>query len=173
MPKTKEQKKTILGELKDNLGAQQSVAFVDYKGIGVKELSLLRKQLKDVGAKLQVAKKTLLQKAFGEKGIDTNFKGYQGQVALVYSFQEPLAGIKAAHAFAKTNEHLKFLGGYMENELLSEAQMQELALIPSREQLLSRFIGTISAPMEGMVRVLGGNIKGLLVALSAIQEKKV
>ena len=66
MPKTKAQKQSILTKVTENLKDQQSVLFVDYKGIGVKDLSLLRKQLKEVGAKLEVVKKTLLSKAFSK-----------------------------------------------------------------------------------------------------------
>tara|TARA_Y100000310_G_scaffold340697_1_gene437397 strand:+ start:566 stop:1087 length:522 start_codon:yes stop_codon:yes gene_type:complete len=172
MPKTKTQKQNILSEIVDNLKKQQSVLFIDYKGIGVKDLSQLRKQLKEVGARLEVAKKTLLSRALAEQGIVADLKNMEGQVAVVYSFQDPIAGVKTAHAFARKNEHIKLLLGYMDNQLLTQAQVMELAQLPSREQLLAQFVGTLAAPMQGLVRVMEGNLKGLIIALSAIQEKK-
>lgn len=172
MPKTKAQKQNILEQIAENLKNQQSVLFVDYRGIGVKEFSRLRKQLKEVGAKLQVAKKTLLSRTFAEQGIEIDLKNMGGQIAVVYSFEDPVAGVKAAHTFAKGNEHITLLSGYMENQLLTKEQVGELAQLPSREQLLARFVGTLAAPMQGLVRVMEGNIKGLIVALNAIQEKK-
>ncbi|MCH7552319.1 50S ribosomal protein L10, partial [Patescibacteria group bacterium] len=85
MPKTKAQKQSILQQIAENLKNQQSVLFVDFKGIGVKDLSKLRSQLKEVGAKLEVAKKTLLARAFKENGLDTDFKNMEGQIAVIYS----------------------------------------------------------------------------------------
>jgi len=172
MPKTKTQKQNILQQIAGNLKKQKSLLFVDYKGIGVKDLSLLRKQLKEVGAKLEVAKKTLLSRAFKEQGIDADFKNMEGQIALIYSFEDPMAGIKTTHTFAKRRDDIKLLGGYMENKMLDAGQVKELALLPLKEQLLGRFVETLAAPMQGLVTVLEGNIKGLIVALSAIQEKK-
>ena len=170
--KTKTQKQNILQQIADNLKKQKSLLFVDYKGIGVKDLSQLRKQLKEVGARLEVAKKTLFSRAFKEKGIDANFKNMEGQIAVVYSFKDPLAGVKTTHTFAKRREDIKLLGGYMENQMLDAGQIKELALLPSKEQLLGRFVGTLAAPMRGLITVFEGNLKGLLVALSAIQKKK-
>ena len=172
MPKTKAQKQSILTQVTESLKDQQSVLFVDYKGIGVKDLSLLRKQLKEVGAKLEVVKKTLLTKAFSKEGIDIDFKGMDGQIAAIYSFEDPVAGAKTAHTFSKGNEHLKLLAGYMESQLLTKEQVMQLAQLPSREQLLGRLVGTLAAPMQGLVTVLEGNIKGLVVVLTAMQEKK-
>jgi len=170
MPKTKTQKQSILQQIAENLKNQQSLLFVDYKGIGVKDLSLLRKQLKEVGAKLEVAKKTLLSRAFKEQGIDADFKNMEGQIALIYSFEDPLAGIKTTHTFAKKRDDIKLLAGYMENQMLDAGQVKELALLPSREQLLGRFVGTIAAPMQGLITVFEGNIKGLMYVL--VQKAK-
>ena len=172
MPKTKAQKQSIIQQIAENLKNQQSILFVDYKGIGVKDLSKLRSQLKEVGAKLEVAKKTLLARAFKEKGIDTDFKNMEGQIAVIYSFEDPVAGAKAAHTFAKGNEYLQLLAGYMEKQLLTHEEVINLAQLPSRDQLLAQFVGTLASPMRGLQAVLTGNIKGLIIALQAIQKKK-
>lgn len=172
MPKTKAQKQSIIQQIAENLKNQQSILFVDYKGIGVKDLSKLRSQLKEVGAKLEVAKKTLLARAFKEKGMDTDFKNMEGQIAVIYSFEDPVAGAKAAHTFAKGNEHLQLLAGYMEKQLLTHEEVINLAQLPSHDQLLGQFVGTLASPMRGLQAVLTGNIKGLIIALQAIQKKK-
>ena len=172
MPKTKEQKQQILEQIAENLKNQQSMLFVDYKGLGVQDLSQLRKQLKEVGAKMEIAKKTLLAKTFSEQGIEVNFKEMEGQIGVVYSFEDPVSGVKAAYTFAKGNENLKLLIGYMESSVLTTEQVKELAQLPSREQLITTFVGTLAAPIQGLVRVMEGNIKGLVIALNAIGEKK-
>lgn len=172
MPKTKAQKQNILSQIAENLKKQSSLLFLDYKGLKVKDLAALRRQLKAADARLEVAKKTLLSRAFDKQGIAADLKNMEGQIALVYSFKDPMAGIKTTHAFAKGREDIKMLGGYMQEQMLSEAEVKELALLPSKEQLLGMFVSTLAAPMQGFARVLDGNLKGLMYALSAIQEKK-
>lgn len=171
MPKSKQQKQTILQKIGENLKASNSLLFVDYKGLKVKELLLLRKQLKELGARLQVAKKTLLKKALQEKGIDIDLKGMEGQVAAVFAFQDAFSPAKSVATFTKAAEALKILGGYIENQVRDSSTMKEIALLPSKEELLERLVGSIASPMQGFLNVITGNIKGLVVALSAIATK--
>ncbi|OHA67327.1 MAG: 50S ribosomal protein L10 [Candidatus Wildermuthbacteria bacterium RIFCSPHIGHO2_02_FULL_47_12] len=171
MPKTKAQKATTLKGLGEHVEKQHSILFINYKGIKVKELLVLRKQLKDLGAKLQVAKKTLLKKALQEKGIDMDLKGMEGQIAAIFSFQDAFSPIKSVAAFAKTAENIKILGGYIESQVRDERAMKEIASLPSKEELLGRLVGSIASPMSGFLTVMQGNIKGLVVALNAIANK--
>jgi len=172
MPKTKQQKQTILNALAENLAKQQAMVFVDYKGLKVKDMLTLRDQLKQVGSKLVVAKKTLLGKVMKEKGIDMNLKGMDGQIGAIFAFEDSLAPMKTANIFARTNANLKIVGGYFENEIQSAASIVAIANLPSREELLAKLVGTLAAPIAGFATVLQGNIKGLVVALSAIRDKK-
>ena len=169
--KTKAQKATTLKGLGEHVEKQHSILFVNYKGIKVKELLLLRKQLKDLGAKLQVAKKTLLKKALQEKGIDMDLKGMEGQIAAIFSFQDAFSPIKSVATFAKTAENIKILGGYIESQVRDADAMKEIALLPPKEELLGRLVGSIASPMSGFLTVMQGNIKGLVVALNAIATK--
>ena len=172
MPKTKEQKKEVLHQLNDHLDKQTAVAFVDFKGLNVKQINALRAELKQQGAKMVVAKKTLLQKAFAEKGIEADFAQIDGQIAAAFAFEDPVVAIKTIHTFAKSNEQLKIVGGYFENQIQQADQMIVIASLPSREELLAKAVGSMAAPLSGFMNVLQGNIKGLVVALSAIAEKK-
>ena len=172
MPKTKEQKQEILQQLTENLAKQQAMVFVDFKGLGVKDISAFRKELKENDAQLLVGKKTLLQKALAEKGIEVDLKQMEGQIAVVFAYGNPLVAIKNTYTFAKANENLKIVGGYFENQIQETSLMIELASLPSKEELLARLTGTIAAPLSGLVTVLQGNTKGLLIALSAIQGNK-
>ena len=172
MPKSKQQKQEILESLKENLDKQQAMVFVDYKGLKVADMSNLRKQLKQVGSRLVVAKKTLLSKVLKEKGIEADLKGMQGQIAAIFAFEDPVVPMKTTHTFGKTNENLKILGGYFENEIQSANQITVIANLPTREQLLGQLVGTLAAPISGFATVLQGNIKGLVVALSAMKDKK-
>ena len=167
MPQTKAQKEVTLKGLAEHVEKQNSILFVDYKGLKVKEFLLLRKQLKGLGAKLQVAKKTLLKKALKEKGIDIDLKGMEGQVAAVFSFEDAFSPIKSVAKFAKTAQNLKILGGYIEGLVRDALAMKEIAYLPSKQELLGRLVGSIASPMSGFLNVMQGNIKGLINILTA------
>ena len=169
MPLNKEQKKNIVKELKDNIAKQKAVVFVSVKGLKASELFDLRKQLKESNCLLSVAKKTLLKIAFKENKIELNEKELEGQIALIFGFEDEIAPAKTAYNFSLKNENLKILGGFLENQLRNMEEIIILAKIPSKQELLAKFIGSIKAPMSGFVNVLQGNIKGLVYVLSQIK----
>lgn len=169
MPKTKQQKQGILDQLKENLDKQTALVFIDYKGLKVGDMTSLRSQLKEAGSKLVVAKKTLLSKIMKEQGIEADLKGMEGQIGAIFAFEDPVAPLKTAHTFAKTNENVKIVGGYFENELQDASSMTAIANLPSREDLLAHLVGTMAAPISGFATVLQGNIKGLITVLSKIK----
>ncbi len=142
------------------------MVFVDFAGLKVKDLLTLRKELKKANAKLQVAKKTLLQKAFTEKIIAVDLKKLSGEVAAIFAYDDPIPAAKIAYQFAKTNEHLKVLAGYIDSQMYEAAVLKEIASLPSKEQLLGRLVGSIASPISRFMNVLQGNTKGLLRVLA-------
>ncbi|MBI1971263.1 MAG: 50S ribosomal protein L10 [Candidatus Wildermuthbacteria bacterium] len=166
MPKTKQQKQEILKNLGESVGKQISLVFVGYKGMKVKDLSSLRSQLKTTGAKLQVIKKTLFEKALKEKGIELKLKALGDQIAAVFSFEDAFAPLKTLFQFAKTNEHLKVLAGFVESKLQNAETLKAIAMLPSRDELRGQLVRTIAGPMSGFMNVLQGNMKGLVRVLA-------
>lgn len=171
MPKTRAQKQDIVSSLANDLGEQKSMVFVDFTGLKVKDMAELRSQLKEQGAKLSVAKKTLFDLAAKEKGLAIDFQGMEGQIGAVFAKEDELAPLKVIYNVSKAHEGLKIIGGYFENKVQEADFMLALARLPGRDELLAKLVGTISNPMRGLVIVLEGNIKGLLVALNAISKK--
>jgi len=159
MALTKEQKQNIVKELKDNIAKQKAMVFVSFEGLKASDLYGLRNELKDSDCLLIVAKKTLLSLAFDKA------KDLPGQVALVFGFKDEVMPAKIAYKFSLKNENLKILGGYFDNEIKTAEETIILAKTPSREELLAKVVGSLSAPMSGFVNVLQGNIKGLLNVL--------
>jgi len=170
MPLTKEQKKNIVKELKDNIAEQKTMVFVSVKGLKASELFDLRKQLKELNCLLLVAKKTLLKIALKEKKIELNEKGLEGQVALIFGFEDELTPAKTAYNFSLKNENLKILGSFLENKFRNLEDTINLAKIPSKQELLAKIIGSIKAPISDFANLLQGNIKGLVYVLSAIKR---
>lgn len=171
MPLTKQQKKEIVVSLKDKLQKQKSVTFVNYKGVNVKDLSSLRRDLKKEGIEFKVLKKTLIDLALKESGLgNISVKDFDGQIALAFGYNDEIAPAKMLYKFSKTNKSLNLLGGILTNNFIGKEAIINLANLPSRNELLGMLAGTLNAVMSGFVRVLGGNITGLLTVLNKIKK---
>jgi len=173
MPQTPAQKKETVENLKEKIARKKAMILVDFKGLKVKGLFDLRKRLKNVGAQFVVAKKTLMKLAFQEKKIKIDPNEIEGQIALVFGFKDELLPAKALYNFSLENKNLKILGGLIESqkdEFLNSEKIIELGKLPSKEELLARLTGSISAPISNLINVLEGNFKGLVYALSAIKK---
>lgn len=170
MAKTKEQKKKTLEDLKDKIKRQKTIIFVDFAGLKVEGMSDLRKRLKRVDGQLKVAKKTLISLALKDSGLKTEIDELKGEVGMVFGYKDEIAPAKVVYQFGQENVNLKILGGFFENEFKSAEDFISFAQLPSRQELLARLTGSISAPVSSFVRVLEGNLKGLVCALSAIKK---
>ncbi|MFH1451509.1 MAG: 50S ribosomal protein L10 [bacterium] len=170
MSLTKEQKKNVLESLKEKLARQQSLVFVSVDGLKVKEIAIVRKALRQVDAKIEVVKKTLAKIALKEQGIEVDLRKMPGETALVFGFKDEVSAAKKVYEFSKTNQALKILGGFAENRLFDSEEMIMLAQIPTKEILLSQFTGLLASPIRNFESVLQGNMRNLLLILSAIKK---
>lgn len=170
MALTKEQKKNIVEKVKKDVDKQKSMVFVAIDNIKTKDLSAFRKKLKEKDCLVTVVKKTLMNLAFKNKKIEVDSDKLKGEIALVYSFGDELSAPKITYNFGKENKSLKILGGYFENKLREKEEIVALALIPSREELYAKVVGSIAAPISGLVNALQGNIRNLVYVLSAIKK---
>lgn len=169
---TKEQKKVIIAELAEKLKSSKAVVFSDYKGLMVKDMMALRGELRKEGVELKVAKKTLISLALKDAGIEVDAKKFEGQLAIAISSKDEVAAAKIMAKTAKANENLKIVGGILGIKELSTAEVNALAKIPSKEELLAKLVGSLNAPVSGFVNVLAGNIRGLVNVLDAIGKAK-
>ena len=169
MPLTKIQKKKIIEELKEKIAQQKVTIFVDFTGLKAKDIFDLRKKLKMVDSQLKIAKKTLAQIAFKESGLKTEIKKLKGEIALVFGLKDEISPAKTIWQSALADPNLKILGGFLENKFVEAEKIIELAKLPTREELLARLVGSISAPISNFVNVLEANIKGLIFVLKQIK----
>lgn len=172
MALTREQKKNIIDDLESKIEKQKSIVFMDFTGIKVKELAKLRETLKESGNEMKVAKKSLMEIALKNKHIELDSKKLEGEVAMVFGYEDEIAPSKLVYQFSKENQKAKILGGFLENKFYEIADVIRLAELPSKEQLLGMLLGTLSAPATNLVGVLSGNMRKLVFALSQIKEKK-
>ena len=170
---TRNQKHELVKELTEKIKAAKSVVFVDFKGLKVKDATILKKSLRAAEVQYVVVRKTLIDIALKNAGIEgANVAKVEGQVALSLSNADEVVAAKIIDTFAKTNENVKMLGGVLGAQLMTAAEVKALAKVPSREQLLGQLVGTLNAPVSGFVNVLAGNLRGLVQVLNAISEVK-
>lgn len=173
MAKTKVQKQVALEGLQQKMGEMKSAVFVNFSGIPVKEINELRNSCKDENINYTVAKKTLLKKVLTENG----FKGveeqnFDGEIATLVSTTDEVAPARLVSKFAKTHDKMKIVGGVLEKDLIDGQKVIELSKLPSKQELIASVVGTIAAPLSGMLNVLQGNLRNFVYVLNAIKDKK-
>jgi large subunit ribosomal protein L10 len=146
-------KKAVVAEVSAQVAGAQTIAVAEYRGIEVGDLTVLRKKARESGVYLRVLKNTLVRRAVA----DTQFAGLADQLVgpLIYSISaDPVAAAKVLNDFAKTNDKLVLKAGSYAGKVLDKAGVQALASVPSREELLSKLLYVMQAPVAGFVRAL-------------------
>lgn len=169
---TREQKEALVSEMSSQAQSAKSAVFVDYRGLNVFDTQVLKKKLRDAGGTFRVVKKTLISRMGEVAGITIDKSVLDGQVAVIFSQEDEVSAVKAVHEFSKTNKNIRILGGVLENKMILAEKVEVLATMPGKQEMLAHLVGTIQAPISGFVRVLGGNLQGLVTVLKAIEEKK-
>lgn len=158
--------------IKGKLDSASVVVFADYRGLGVSTLTGFRKELKKDGGRLEIIKNTFAVRALRELGVEFDSRTFEGPSAIIYSSEDAVQLAKTVVRFSADNDKLKVKGGLFQRSVLSQDQVEELAKLPSREELLARMVGSIKAPLTNLVGVLSGPLRGLVYAVSAIKDKK-
>ena len=147
-------KKAVVAEVSAQVANAQTIAVAEYRGIEVGDLTVLRKKARESGVYLRVLKNTLVRRAVA----GTPFAGLADQMVgpLIYSISaDPVAAAKVLNDFAKTNDKLVLKAGSYAGQVLDKAGVQALASVPSREELLSKLLFVMQAPVSGFARALG------------------
>lgn len=166
------EKEKIIQELLERLQRSQAVFVVGYHGMDVPTVEELRRSLKKIEGELKVAKNTLMRLALTRAGFSTTDHLLKGQNAFIFSYRDVVQVAKALADFAKKFPQLEMKGGFLGVKLLTASDIQRLAELPSREELLARVVGGIAAPLVGLLGVLQGVMRNFVWVLKAIEEKK-
>jgi len=167
-----QRKKEIVKELSEKIANAKSIVFADYRGLTVEQDTQMRKALREAGIEYKVVKNTLVKFALKENGHDGIDEYFNSPTAMALSDSDPVAPAKIISEYAKKFESLEIKTGIVEGKVVDINAIKELADLPSREVLIAKVLGGFNAPISGLVNVLNGNIRGLVVALNAIAEKK-
>ena len=166
------EKAEIIKGLEERFGRQKVSIFTDFRGINVGKLSALRRELKKIGAEFKVAKKTFLKRALDALGIGLDPEELDGEIGVIFGYEDQVAPARTAAKFAKANNTFKVLRGILDGTVIEGQAVLALAKLPSREQLLGQVASVLQAPIRNLAVVLQANIRNLAVVLNQVASNK-
>lgn len=149
-----ELKKPIVEEISENLNGAKSAVVVDYRGLTVEQDTQLRKQLREAGVVYKVYKNTMINFAIKGTEFEALAPYLEGPTAIAISKEDATAPARVLYNFAKNAEALELKAGVVEGTFYDEKGINVIATIPSREELLSKFLGSIQSPVTNFARVI-------------------
>lgn len=166
------EKKAISEEVQQQLGESAFVLLTNYAGMSVDLMADLRGRLREADGQMMVVRNAVLSFAAKELGWNGFSDLMDGPTAMIVGQGDVARIAKLVNDFAKEHEVPVIRGGRFGRQVLSGEEVVEMAILPAREVLLGLAVGTIAAPMSGIVGVLQQKVLTLLYALKAIEEKK-
>lgn len=146
------QKQAFVSELNQRLGTAQSVVVAHYRGLTVKQMTQLRRDMAAAGGEVQVAKNRLAKLAFKGTAYEALSDLMVGPTVLAFSADE-IAPSRVSQKFADANEQMKILGGIMNGKALSTAEIKTISQLPSLDGIRGKLIGLLQAPGGQLARV--------------------
>lgn len=167
-----QEKELIVKDLADKFGRAQSMVLYDYIGLTVAEVTDLRNQFRKAGIEYKVIKNTMLKRTADSMGLTGLDPYLEGPTAVAFSYTDPVAPAKILTDFIKQVKKTEIKSGVLMGNVIDAEGVKALATLPSKEELLSRMLGSMNAPVTGFVIVLSGVLRKLLYALNAVKEQK-
>ena len=155
------QKKEEVKKLAEQMKEAKLILLTEYRGINVTDDTILRKDLRNVGAKYNIIKNNITKRALAECGVEGLDDKLEGPTAVVISSEDYLEPSKVIYKFSKDNEYYKIKGGVIDGKVMTTEEIITLAKLPSRETLLSMLAGALL-----------GNISKVAVALEEVRKQK-
>ncbi len=166
------EKAAVIEQLRAKAQSASIAVVADFKGMPVEEMTRLRVKIREAGGELLVVKNTLARIAFGGGPHDVIKDRFRENCAVALGKHDPVALAKAVSDFAKTSKTLKIRHAGLEGKALTAEQVEALAKLPGRKELLAQTLGTLNAVPTNFVSLLANTIRGMLYALKALEEKK-
>lgn len=174
MAKTKAQKEAEVREYAESLKGSSSVVFADLTGLKVNESSGFRRKAEDEGVSVRMAKKTLFSLALKKAGLSDIDEAPFGNksITMIMSSGDQVAPSKLLASLLKGHEGMAAIGGLLDGKWMAAEEVTAFAKLPSRDELIAKVVGSVGAPLSGLVGVLQGNIRNFVYTLNAIRESK-
>ena len=159
-------------ELAEKLSRASIAIATDFSGLSVNEITSLRRYLRSAGVEYKVVKNRIASIAAEKAGLEVFKEILEGASGIVIGYDEPVAAAKAVNEFLKeSNAEMKIRKGILDGLLISESQVTSLAALPGKDQLISKLLGQMNAPISGLVNVLSGPTRSLAIVLQRRAEQ--
>ncbi|MGM0507933.1 MAG: 50S ribosomal protein L10 [Fusobacteriota bacterium] len=160
-------------ELTAKIKEAKVIVFANYKGVTVAEDTELRRKFREVNVEYLVAKNRLFKIALKEAGIEDDFsEELKGATSFAFGYEDTVNAPKVLYEFGEDKDILDIKAGYLEGEKVAKEKVETLAKLPTKEELLSKMVSSLQAPLSGLVNVLQGPTRNLAYALKAIKDEK-
>lgn len=169
---TREQKQKQIEDLKGQLAPAQGVFVLDFTGLSVSAATELREKIRAAQGRYVVVKNTLARLALDGSDREPLKDLITGPTALASTEVDPVMLAKALADFAKTNDKLQFRGGFVEGQVLDAKQAQEIAALPSKQELVARLLYILQSPMRRLAVALAWPTRSLAVTVKQIADEK-
>jgi large subunit ribosomal protein L10 len=166
------EKEAVIAEVAQLLTERENVFVSDYRGLTMAQLTELRAKLRESGASFRVVKNTLGGIAAERAGRVELSPLLSGPTAVTFCGDDLVGAAKALADFAKTHPQLAVRGGLLEMNLIDAESVKALASLPPRDALIAQVVGTMAAPMTGLVTVLQGTVSAFVRALNQVAQQK-
>jgi len=170
MPTAK--KEATIEELREKIASAKNLFFTNYAGLTVQQITKLRNELRKDGSTYGVVKNTLFKRAVGDELASQLDEILAGPTGVVFAGEDPVGPAKAIKTFSDQTKPVGVKAAYIDGKLVDAAQVQVLAALPPKIELLARLVGSLKSPITGLVMVLSGNQSGLVRVLNAIREQR-
>ncbi len=166
------EKEYMVDEITRQIESARTIVVAGYMGLKALELEEFRNALRPLASDCMIVKNTLVSRAIAKANRPDVGSYLSGPTAIIFGRGDDVLLAKRVVQFSKEHEALKIKVGILEQSILSKEQITHLAMLPGRDVLIAKVVGSLKAPLAGIVGVLSALPRGLVVALNAIREKK-
>ena len=170
--KNREQKAEAISVVSDSIGQATNAFLISFKGITVPQVTELRKQVRETGSKYVVVKNTLALIGVKDSPLTKLEKHFTGMTAVAYNKTDAVALAKVLTKFAKEVPVVQFKAALLGGQPVAASEIQNIANLPSREELLAKLLYLMQHPIRGLAVVLNGTIRNFAVVLDQIAKQK-
>jgi len=170
--KTREQKAAEVSALTEQIGRASNAFLIDFKGVTVPQVTELRKQVRETNSGYVVVKNTLALIALKDSPIVALREQFNGPTAIAFNATDAVVLAKALTKVAKDVPAIEFKGALLDGQVVPAQQIQAIANLPSRDELIAKLLYVMQSPMRGLATVLQANIRNLAVVLDQIGKQR-
>ena len=166
------EKAQAISDLNEGIGSATNAFLMSFKGITVPQVTELRRQVRETGSEYLVVKNTLALIAVKDSPLVALKDQFSGETAVAFNKSDAVALAKALTKFAKDVPTVQFKGAMLNGQVVPATQIQAIAALPSREELLSKLLYLMQHPIRGLAIVLNANIRNLAVVLDQVAKQR-